>query len=391
LVIDDAADSLSLEALELARDVSVSSGQYYPGIRLAERVLKVDSTSVKARSVVAELMITSGRPEEAIEFLGGASNVETLDPLLQIQIARAFLGTDNDRAASNTIKRIEKSLSEDDPNVAMLRLEQAEAWFSGGEYGDAREAFSRVAEDFAGTDWEDEALFGVAKCEIPRENYEAARKTLQDIVSRFPSSALLPAVYLKLGSAYFLDEMYAEARDSYALSARTAVSPGIAADAFFNLSLACERLSDWQCTYDAALKVLETSAPLDLRASAVFKAGYALQELGRYEEAIDYYRQALSGAGSELSAEIRYWMGECYAAMGEFSLAVSEFLKVAYLYAGEGMWGVTAELRAASVYEKTGEINEAIKIYNKVIDKHGRDSIWGKTAAEKLAAMSDGN
>jgi tetratricopeptide (TPR) repeat protein len=387
-VIASADESLTSRALDLVRVVSVSSGYLHDGIRLGRKVLEQDSTNVKALSLVSELMIQSGQPGEVIELLGGLENAEELHTDVKIQMARAALRANKDKAAANIIRSLEKSLPDDDPGAAILKLEQAELWLSRGDYSDAESAFGKIVSESAGTDWEDDALFGVARCRLMESKYADARKTLQDIISRFPSTPLLAAVYLKLGSAYYFEQMFAEARDAYNQSARTATTPNIAADAYFNLALACERLSDWQCSYDAALKVLETSAVIDLRASAIFKAGYALQELGQYSQAIEYYRQALSGASRELSAEIRYWMGECYGAMGEYHLAVSEFLKVAYLYSDEGMWGVTAELRAADVYETTGELAEARKIYNRVLEKFGKDSIWGKSAAEKLAAMS---
>ena len=67
--------------------------------------------------------------------------------------------------------------------------------------------------------------------------------------------------------------------------------------------------------------------------------------------------------------------------------ALGAFLKVGYLYGDQGLWGVTATLRAAFLYERSGALDEARQLYARVLANQGPDSDPGRSAAEALRRL----
>jgi TolA-binding protein len=94
---------------------------------------------------------------------------------------------------------------------------------------------------------------------------------------------------------------------------------------------------------------------------------------------------ALSETGDrELNAEVQYWLGECYFKLKNYKKAITEFLKVSYLFPDISLWGPTAEFRAAQTYTKLNNSEEAEKLFLKIISEQGKMSTWGEAAQKEL-------
>jgi TolA-binding protein len=94
---------------------------------------------------------------------------------------------------------------------------------------------------------------------------------------------------------------------------------------------------------------------------------------------------------SESKARAFYWMGTSYEQLGDFQSAVIEYLKVPFLHPGEGLWVVTAQLKAAECYTKIDRNDAARDIYNKVIGQYGANSNWGKLAQKGIEGIDSTN
>ena len=122
---------------------------------------------------------------------------------------------------------------------------------------------------------------------------------------------------------------------------------------------------------------------------AMMKVGYYLQELGQYDRAIMAYRNAELFQDGEGRARLHYWLADCLAAKGDRDEALAAFLRVSYLFAGEGMWGVTATLRAAELYAAGGEVEQALRLYEKVEREQGAASEFGRVATEARRRLEE--
>ncbi|MBD3240178.1 MAG: tetratricopeptide repeat protein, partial [Chitinivibrionales bacterium] len=123
--------------------------------------------------------------------------------------------------------------------------------------------------------------------------------------------------------------------------------------------------------------------------AAHLKIGFCLVQASRFEEAIKHFEEANRNPASEEKPEILYWLGLCYAKTGEYQKALTEFLKVPYLYSGEGKWGVTAELEAARIYERRGEYERAKSLYRKIVRSDGETGQFGRAANKRLKQLSN--
>ncbi len=109
--------------------------------------------------------------------------------------------------------------------------------------------------------------------------------------------------------------------------------------------------------------------PGDPRAAeARLQRGRLLQELGDAEGAILAYREAelyLLG-DAESRARLGFWVGDCLEALGEGEAAIGAFLRVGTRFPAQGLWGLTALLRAAALHEAAGALAEARQLYMQV-------------------------
>jgi TolA-binding protein len=161
----------------------------------------------------------------------------------------------------------------------------------------------------------------------------------------------------------------------------------LAREAYFNLGLSLEKQEKWEQAADTYRTLLARFPEYEGRDRVAVKVGYALQEAGRYEEAIAAYEAARPGATPEVGAEVQYWTAECLARLKDFDRAIVAFLRVGYLFPEQTMWAATSDLRAADLYVRTGKTDEARALYRRVIERYGAGSQWGAIAGEELESL----
>jgi len=111
------------------------------------------------------------------------------------------------------------------------------------------------------------------------------------------------------------------------------------------------------------------------------KIGDILKERKLFNAAIEKYRLAITEKQSEFNAETQFAIGESYEELGDNEEALSEYLKVKYLYPEITYWSARAGLRAAYIFEVKQRWNDARKIYEEMA---GADLEEAKYAKERL-------
>ena len=95
--------------------------------------------------------------------------------------------------------------------------------------------------------------------------------------------------------------------------------------------------------------------------------GLFFQKNKKNELALKAFQQVMElSPERSVRAEAQFWIGETLELQGKDEEAVAEYLKVAYAYKDEGMWGVTAKFKAGELYEKLGSYDEAIALYQDI-------------------------
>jgi tetratricopeptide (TPR) repeat protein len=218
--------------------------------------------------------------------------------------------------------------------------------------------------------------------------HEAALLRFDSLRERYPDSPACLEGCVIAGDILYRLGRYEEAGRRY--EAAMAMHDAPPADLLYHSALALEKNEDPAGALER-VQILLARHPEDERVpEAMMKVGHLLQTLGQHDRAILAYRNAEIFQDREGRARLQFWIADCLESAGDPEGALSAFLKVGYLFGDQGLWAVTAMLRAASLCEEAGQLSQARQLYARVIADQGEDSDFARTAREALARLDGG-
>jgi TolA-binding protein len=119
---------------------------------------------------------------------------------------------------------------------------------------------------------------------------------------------------------------------------------------------------------------------------ARYGQGLALQNLGRFGDAINAYSQVVQATQDDRAGRARLQMGECHAKQKKWKEAGTEFQTV-YLGFDIPELKYTAMLEHARVLVEEKKPDDATKLLERVIKEAPKDSEWTKAAQERLGKL----
>lgn len=125
--------------------------------------------------------------------------------------------------------------------------------------------------------------------------------------------------------------------------------------------------------------------PLWFRAR--FGLGWAIENGGDPQRAIQHYQAVTERHAGATAARAQFQIGQCYFALGEHERAIRELLRVDILHA-EPQWSAAALYEAGRCFEALNKPGEARAQYRDVVARFG-ESAWAPAARERLAALAD--
>lgn len=216
---------------------------------------------------------------------------------------------------------------------------------------------------------------------------ERGSAAAQSFFRDYPVSALGPELHLKMGNVLVRENRTAEALLHYDEAAGTAADSATAFTALKNLGVSYQQLKRWREAEQVWVRLLNRFPASEYTRDAALNIARCKMETGDYSGAIEAYEKSLPLLDGEAKARAYYWMGTSYEQLGDYQSAVVEYLKVPFLHPGEGLWVVTAQLKAAECYAKLDRKDAARDIYNKVIRQYGATSNWGQQAQKGIDEM----
>jgi TolA-binding protein len=117
----------------------------------------------------------------------------------------------------------------------------------------------------------------------------------------------------------------------------------------------------------------------------LYEQAFALQNLGRTEEALELYESVTAKTNREVAARARFMIGEIHFEQKEHAEAVRNFYKVAYGY-GYPEWQANALYEAARCLEVLKKTDQARKDYQEIVTKFP-DSDKAPLAKKRLAEL----
>lgn len=353
---------------------SISTGER-SGREIADLLFETEQYAEAAKQYT--LLAQKAQSEADKSALGG----------FQARIVLCKLKLNDFKGAQPLMAEFRKAYRKSENFLSEIDYEAALYHFRAKDYATARKALDEVASNYSTSRYAAWAEFYLGKIlEVTNRPQDAVRK-YETVLRKFPTSDVLPRIYLALGNISYNAEKYQEAITHYQ---RVVESPQTAGDilpyAMNNLIEAYEAVQ----LYDAALKVTRDYVAyfpndpniIDKR----IHVGVLFTRLGYYDQAAVHLQQLLDEAGSDVEAEIRYAIGEAHYYKGDYQQAILEFLKVPYLVTQRGRmdWTATALYMAGQAYEKMQRYDQAIAMYQQIIDRPGVDAMFKAGARKEI-------
>jgi TolA-binding protein len=292
----------------------------------------------------------------------------------------------------------------------------------------ARALYQALLEGFPDLPLGADARLELSELLAQRGDNDAAIKLLRDALDKEPPAELTDRICLRLGQCYF-DK--GDAKQGLAQFQRVAQNPksALAAQAHYRAGEALMRNGDW----DAAVKELvvfrdqppfQNVAGISDRAllrlghayaqlkqwepsrqaheqvvarfgngpwgnEARYGMGWALQNMKRYDEAVNVYAQVVANTVTELGAKAQLQTGLCRLEQKRYPEASTALLVVPFTYDYPELSAV-ALVEAARCFAETKQQDQAAKLLQRVIKDHP-DSEWAKVAKERLDGLGKGS
>lgn len=229
-----------------------------------------------------------------------------------------------------------------------------------------------------------------------RGDHAAAAEAFTRQVTAVPRGVLAADGQAMLGQSLLALGRTADARAALAaaLVDPTALSsPEMRASTFIRAAEAAAAAEAWQESLDLALGFLAAEPGSPQAPQARYAAAWALQHLGRLDEAVGRYRAIADGPPTDLAARARLMEGEALFEQGDHRAAIKAFFKVAYGFGGAEAppafhpWQAQATFEAARCFEVLAQPQQARALYTELIERYP-DAGQVPAARRRLDALS---
>ena len=426
-VIQQHPDSAALVPSLLARgDARQRSGAALEGLADAERVVGLAAAHDGRVSAAAEAegrflaglcLAACGRTAAAIDtfaaLLAATPDFPAADRvLLELGLARSVAG---DSAGA-------ESAFEDLRRRFPQSARQADAWLESGEMRFAAADWNRAAEayrnvlsatgDAGGAPLREQARHKLAWILAMQQDHAGAARAFAEQLAEHPDGVCAADGRAMLGDALFRLGRFDEAEKvlTPALAKPEALSsPDLLGLATVRAAECAAKGERWEESFDLVDRWLKTgqaagSGPAGSAtvAQGRFARAWALQNLGRLDEALSEFR-ALAEAGlepeagrgpGELAARARLMEGEILFEQGHHKEAIASFFKVAYGFgeteapASFHPWQAQATYEAARCFEVLIKPQQARGLYAELVERYPTSPYV--TAARKRIDALDG-
>jgi TolA-binding protein len=269
-----------------------------------------------------------------------------------------------------------------------------------------------------------DARFELAEVLSDRGEHDAAIKLLGEALDKEPSQELTDKVRVRLGSAllekgdakkaltqftpiaanpksaqwaqatYRLGEAYlrlanpGEAVKHLALfrdKPELQNVPGVTDRALLRLGYALGQLKQWEPSRQACEQVVARFGGGPWGNEARYGVGWAWQNMGRYDEAVNSYTQVIANTATELAARAQMNIGLCRLAQKRYPEASTALLVVPFTYDYPDLSAMSL-VEAARAFAENKQKDQATKLLERVLRDHP-DTEHAEAARKRLAEL----
>lgn len=379
----ESALELSIFALARAGDAPGALARYRkfaePGVDEGRRLEALRAVTVALK---AQGALESARP--FLEALARDAKTAPVRAGARIELAYAALERKNPDEAEAAVREAMR-LEPKGPVIAEALFFVGEARFEAGD--DARAAdLYRSAAACEGSAVADKALYKEGFARLRKGDAEGASRAFAALVEKHPKSDLRGEGLFLLGESLYRLDRLEESAAAFERLQKEIPKHETMPKALFRRGVALGRLERWP-EADAALGELASRHPnFENGAEAELWRGRALAAMKNPRGARQAFDRVIARDRGVLAARARLEIGRLHFAAGETDAALSEFLKVAVLYA-HGEEVAEGLFLAAKCLESQGDPARARNQYQEIVEKHSKTA-FADAARARLRELS---
>jgi TolA-binding protein len=190
-----------------------------------------------------------------------------------------------------------------------------------------------------------------------------------NVVAQNPKGAMYAQAMYRGGEALIEQKDYAEAVKKFAIfrdAQQYQNLPGLTDRALLRLGHAYAQLKDWDKSRQAHEQVTSRFGSGPWAAEARFGIGWAYQNQGQHDNAVNAYTQVATSTATELGARAQLNIGQCRLAQKRYAEACTALLVVPYTYDYPAL-NAQALVEAARALAEDKKEDQAIKLLERVI------------------------
>jgi len=356
------------------------------GRHLLERLTregKNEDLMAKAEFLLAQYKIAGGEDSSAVASLWKLHAANPEDTLILAKLVTALYRSGEIREGDSLWLRLDiMSATDQSP----LLLEKVAYLLNSGRIQDADSVLAALSNVRAL--WQNENFVyysGVAAARQGRQ--EDAMDILKGFVSDFPRSELLPTVYFKLGSLFYMQQEFDSSASYYR---HTLTAPDLRALALENLAKIARRQKEWDKALEYFELLAEESTSSEERGKWYLELGVTAYYGLKFSQSITYFEQALPLV-TEGRPYLLYCTARSYAAFADpehLERAVALFLQCHEEFP-QDRWGLECWLQAGEGYVQLDKPEDARVVFSAILAERGENDpegfgIRANEALEKL-------
>ncbi len=355
-----------------------------------------DPKAVEARVQRAIAINRQDRHEDAIaELTKLGRRIDAMDPALaasaRYELALALRAVGRDADAAEAYRGM---LAGSPPPTlgAFGALDLAQILVKEGKFDEAVVTLGRCRESAASLKPEESSrvlereMYVRGLCLLKLGKPGEAAAAVASFRERYPTSELAGSVSLVLGDALVQSGKAAAGAEELARVAQDKAPADVASVALLKLGDACAATGQWTRSEEAYTAFLDRFPKSELWFQARFGQGFARENQGRQDAAIEAYRDVVARHEGPTAARAQFQIGECLYAQKKYEQAVGELLKVDVLYSSPE-WTAAALYEAGRCLDEAGRAADATKQFEELVQRFP-ESRWAVLAKERPKVIS---
>ncbi len=256
----------------------------------------------------------------------------------------------------------------DSPLAAEALFRVGEAHYNAKQFPEAAKAYQRSAAKSGEGEIAEKSMHKLGWSLLKADDLPGAQTAFAEQLQKHPEGELAGDARFLVGECLYKQKNWAEAWKAFEAVAAAGDS-NYGPLAMFRAGECAASLDDWAGSKAWHQKVLTEHPDFEMKAEARYGVAWAIQNEGKFDQAIPLYEQVTEETDTETAAKARFMIGECCFAQKQHKDATKHFLKTAFLY-NHREWSAMAYFEAARCFEVLKDVEQAKTCYEKLIAKY---------------------